>query len=178
MTLTLGHETLPSTLSTLYIMWSMNLECLKLICPTNWEEMRLQENTLFDLTLPWGSGSHCPIRSTLCHLWTCKVWSCCVQQFRRCIYKKIHFLTIDIGTRSHETFPVPSTSCDICTCKVWSCYVQQFRRRCIYKKIHYFTFDLRVKVIKSRSQVILPSTLYIIRPMHLQIFKLICPMIK
>ena len=37
---------LPSTLS---IMWPMHLQSLKLLCLTVYEEMHLQENTLFDL---------------------------------------------------------------------------------------------------------------------------------
>ena len=42
----------------------------------------------------------CPVPSTLCDLWTCKVWSCYIQWFRRrYIYKKIHYLTFghDLG---------------------------------------------------------------------------------
>ena len=66
--------------------------------------------------------------------------------------------------------PVPSTSCDLCTCQVWSCYVQWFRRRYICKKIHYLTLTLG-----SRSHEVLPSTLDIMWPMHMQNLKLLLP---
>ena len=65
--------------------------------------MHLQENTVFDLwPWPWGQ---CHLRfcllSTSCDQCTCKFWSCYIQRFRRrCIYKKIHYLTFD--PRSHE----------------------------------------------------------------------------
>ena len=68
---------------------------------------------------------------------------------------------------------VPSTSCDKCTCKVWSYYVQQFRRRCIYKKIHNLTLTLG-----SRSNELLPSTFYIMWPMHQQSLQLLLPTVQ
>ena len=48
---------------------------------------------------------------------TCKVSSCYVQQFRRCIYQK-YFI---ISYYHTKCCPVPSTSYDLCTFKVWSC---------------------------------------------------------
>ena len=104
----MSHKTLPSTL---YIMWPMHLKTLKLLCPMVHEEMNLQENALFDFW-SWPCGQcptkHCPVPSTSCDLCTCKVWRCNVQQFRRCIFKKIHYLTFDqrsnnVKSRSHET---------------------------------------------------------------------------
>ena len=154
-----------------------------------------------------GHTKCCPVPSTSCHLFTCKVWSCYIQWLRRrCIYKKIHNMTLTLESRSHKMLPntlhiiwpmhlqnlkflrqfrrcinkkehyltltlgqgqmkcclVPSLSCDICTCEVWCCHFQQFRRF-IYKKIHYLTFDL-----ESRSYEVLPSTIFIMWPMHLQ----------
>ena len=44
-----SHEVLPSTLN---IMWPMHRQNLKLLLPKVYEEMRLQENTLFELW-PW-----------------------------------------------------------------------------------------------------------------------------
>ena len=78
-----SHEVLPSTLD---IMWSMHRQNLKLLLPKVYEEMHLQENTLFDLwPWPWGQGhTKChPVPSTSCDLRIYKVWSCYVQQFRR-----------------------------------------------------------------------------------------------
>ena len=85
-TLTLGsrsHETSPSTLD---IMWPMHRQNLKLLLRKVYEEMHLQENTLFDLwPWPWGQGHmKChPVPSTSCDLCTYKVSSCYVQRFRR-----------------------------------------------------------------------------------------------
>ena len=81
LTLTLGsrsHETSPSTLD---IMWPMHRQNLKLLLCKVYEEMHLQENTLFDLwPWPWGQGhTKChPVPSTSCDLCTYKVWSCYV----------------------------------------------------------------------------------------------------
>ena len=86
LTFTLGsrsHERLPSTLD---MMWPMHRQNLKLLLWKVYEEMHLQENTLFDLwPWPWGQGhTKChPVPSTSCDLCTYKVWSCYVQRFRR-----------------------------------------------------------------------------------------------
>ena len=93
---------------------------------------------IWPLTLTLGSRSHkiwsltltqdtkcCPVPSTLYDLFSNKVWSCYVKRFRRrCIYKKIQYLTLDLGGQGHtKCCPVPSTSCDLFSYKVWSCYV-------------------------------------------------------
>ena len=70
------------------------------------------------------------------------------------------------GQGHTKCYPVASTSYDLCTCEHWSCYVQWFRRRCIYKKMHYLTLTLR-----SRSHEVVPSTLYIMWPMHRKKFE-------
>ena len=58
----------------------------KLLLPKVYEEMRLQENTLFDLW-PWLWGQdhtkRHPVPSTSCDLCIYKVWSCYVQWLRR-----------------------------------------------------------------------------------------------
>ena len=81
LTLTLGsrsHKMLPSTL---YIMWPILLQSLKLLCQKVNEEMHLQENSIFDL-IPWPRGQGhtkcCPVPSTSCDLFSFKVWSCYV----------------------------------------------------------------------------------------------------
>ena len=62
------------------------------------EKMHLQENTV-DLDL--GGQGHkkcCPVRSTSCDLCTYRVLSYYVKRFRRrSIYKKIQYLTFDLG---------------------------------------------------------------------------------
>ena len=78
---------LPSTL-----MWSFQLQSLKLLRQSVKEEIHLQENTLFDLwPWPWGQGhtKYHTVLSTSCDLLTYKVWSCYLLRFRRRnIYKK------------------------------------------------------------------------------------------
>ena len=65
---------------------------------------------------PWNWG-RChtkwfPVPSASYDPCTCKVWSCYVKQFRRGIYKKIHYLTfgLDIGSRSQANVTRTSTS--------------------------------------------------------------------
>ena len=75
LTWTLGsrsHKMLPSTL---YIMWPIQLQGLRLPRPTVKEEIHLQENTLCN-PWPWGKGhtKWCSVLSTLSSLLTCKVW--------------------------------------------------------------------------------------------------------
>ena len=53
-----------------------------------------------------------PVPSTSCDLYICKVWSCYVQQFNRCIYKKIHY------------FPWPKTLLSTLYI-VWPIYMQK-----------------------------------------------------
>ena len=123
---------------------------------------------------PWTQGEGgqghikcCPVPSTSCDVCTSKVWCCYIPWLRRrCIYKKIHYLTLTLGSRSHKYFPVSSTSYDLWTRKVWYCYIPQLRRRWIYKKIHHLTFG-------SRSREMLPSTLHIMWPIQLQNLKLL-----
>ena len=57
------------------------------------------------LTLTLGPGS------TSFVLCTCEICSCCDKRFRRCIYKKIQYLTLLLPTT--QGCPVPSTSWDI-----------------------------------------------------------------
>ena len=78
------------------------------------------------------------------HNWTLESSSCetlpsaiCIIQ--RCIYKKIHYLTFDIG--------VPSTSCEVATSN---------GKRDALQEIHYLTLDKG-----SMSRKMFPSTLYI-----------------
>ena len=84
-----SHKMLPSTLD---FMWPMHQQSLMLLHPMVEEKMYLQENTLFDLH---GHTKCCPAPSTLCDLCTNKVLYCYIPRLRRrCIYKKIHYLTL------------------------------------------------------------------------------------
>ena len=91
-----SHKMLPSTL---YIMWPIQVQSLKLLCLTV-KEMHLQEITSYDLW-PWirgqGHTKCCPVPSTSCDLSRYKVWSCYIEWLRRrCIYKKLYYLTFDL----------------------------------------------------------------------------------
>ena len=66
----------------------------------------LTRNIWFDLDTR--SRSHEALPSTSCDLCTCKLWSCYDQWLRRCITKKIHWLTLtprSRGSRSHKVLP-------------------------------------------------------------------------
>ena len=103
-----------------YTVWPMNLQSLNLLRPRVYRRC-IYKKILFYKLLNFllGRMKCCPVPLKSCDLCTCKVWSCYIQWFRRCIYKKIHKIlpnTLYIMT-------------DLCTCKVWSCKVQRFRRK-------------------------------------------------
>ena len=84
-----SHETLPSAF---FIMWHM-IERFRRRCVYK---------KIIIWPCPWGQGhkKYCPVPSISCDLCICKVWSCCPQWSRRkCIYKKIHFLTLTLGIK-------------------------------------------------------------------------------
>ena len=114
------------------------------------EKKHLQKIDYMTLTYMGQGNTKCfPVPSKSYDLCTCKIWNCYVQQFRRrCIYKKIHYLTLTFGSRLHNVAPVPSTLCDLCIYRVWSYYVKSFRRRSIYKKFNIWPLTL---TLGSRS---------------------------
>ena len=111
---------------------------LKLLLLKHYEQMRFQENTLFDLDLhlgvkvtqnvaqyPWHDVTYAQAKfkvATSKSLWG--------DAFTR----KYIIRPWPWGQGHTKCHPVPSTSCDLCTYKIWSCYVQRFRRRYNYKK--------------------------------------------
>ena len=92
--------------STLYIMWPMHLQCLKLLRPTVKEEMHFQEIAIF---VRWpsrqGHTKCCPVPYTSRDLCTYKVRNCWWRS--RCIYKKIQYcdVILTLGSRPDEMFP-------------------------------------------------------------------------
>ena len=105
LTLTLGsrpHQMLPSTLD---IMWPMHQQSLMLLHPTVKESAFTRKYIIWPW--PWGQGhtKYCPVPSTSCDQCTSKVWCCCISRLRRCIYKKIHYMTLTLGSRPHKTLP-------------------------------------------------------------------------
>ena len=73
---TLGSRSLKMLPRTLYIMWPIQLQSLKLLQPTVYKEIHLLENTLFDLwPWPWGQDHRkcCPEPSASCELFRYKV---------------------------------------------------------------------------------------------------------
>ena len=100
----MSHEMLPSTLD---IMWPMHQQSLMLLHYMVKEKMHLQENTLFEIELgvkvtrnipqyPRHHVSYAPAQFDYCNI---------PRLMRRCIYKKIHWLTLTIGSRSREMLP-------------------------------------------------------------------------
>ena len=147
--------------SALQIIWPMHLPNLKLLRPTVYEKMDLQESKLYDLDLGVkvtqnvaqyhphhvtyapvnfevamsnGSGEDSFTRKYIIWPWGIWPWPQDQSHMKCCL--------------------VPSTSCDLCTGKIWSCYFQNIMRRCVFKKIHYLTFDLDlgVKVTQNIAQ--------------------------
>ena len=95
-----SHRILPSTL---YILWPMCQQNLMLLHPTVKEKMHLQE--IHYLTLR---------TSISCDLCIYKVWSCYVKMFgRRCIYKKINYLTLTRNVAQYSLHHVTSTATKI-----------------------------------------------------------------
>ena len=103
-----AHEALPSTSCDL-------CTCKVWSCYGKW----LRDALLWKYIIwPWPQGQGytkcCSVPSTLCDLCTCKMWCCYIPWFRnRCTYKKIHYLTLTLVSRSHKMLLVPSTSCDL-----------------------------------------------------------------
>ena len=102
-----------------------------------------------------GSRSHEALPSKSCALCTCKVWSCYVQWLRRCIYKKIHHLTLNPRSRgswSHEMLP---SALDI----MWPMHQQSLilLHPMVKVKMHLqentlYDLDLGIKVTKNVAQ--------------------------
>ena len=92
----------------LYIMWPVYLQNLKLLWPMV-KEMHYQEITRGSWPQGQGGQGHTKcflVPLTSCDLCTSKVWCCYILWLRRrCIYKKIHYLTLALGSRSHKMLP-------------------------------------------------------------------------
>ena len=172
--------------STLYTMSPMHLQSLKLLCPA----MHLQENTLF---------VNCPVLSTSCGvIYAPAKFEVArnIQQFRRrCIYKKIHFLTLTFKVSQNiAQFPLhhviyASTKFEVASSN--SLKEDAFTRKyilwpwgqgqsvaqyplhhcdlCICKVWSCYIQQFRRRCIyKKKKHETSPSTLYIMWSMHLQ----------
>ena len=128
-------------------MWPMYLQSLKVLQPMV-KEMHYHENTFF-------------VPSTLCDLCTSKMWCCYFPWLgRRCIYKKIHYLTLTLGSRSHKMLP---STLDI----MWPMRQQSLilLHPTVKEKIHlqektFFVLDLWVKVTGNVAQCPLHHVTY------------------
>ena len=80
---------------------------------------------------------------------------------------------LDLG--SHEMLQVPFTSCKLCTGKVCGaiCTSNSWQGDAFTRK-----YIMRPLTFGSRSNISMPSILYIMWPMHLQILKLLCTTVK
>ena len=169
-----SHKMLPCTL---YIMWPIHLQSLKLLSLTVKEEIHLQENSIFDLwPWPWDQGhiKCCPVPSTSCGLFSYKVWSCYVKMFRRrCIYKKIQYLTFDIDlgvkiTQNVAQYPLHHVTYSATKFEV--AMSNSLGGDTFTRKYNIWPLTL---TLESRSNEMLPSTLYIMWPIQLQSLKLL-----
>ena len=127
---------------------------------------------------PWPSGqghTKCfPVTSTLCDLLSYKVWSCYVKRFRRrCIYKKIQYLTFDLGlgvkvTRKVAQYPLHHVTYSATKFEV-------ARSNCLGGDTFtrkYIIWSLTL-TLGSRSHKMFPSNLYFLWPFQLQSLKLL-----
>ena len=125
----------------------------------------LKENTLFDLW-PWSQGqgvnatrdvAHA-VPSTSSDLCTSKVWCCYIPRLRiKCIYKKIHYLTLILVIRKVAQYPLHHVTYALQSLKLLS---QMFKRRYIFKNIHNLTFDLGVNVTRNVAKYPLHHVTY------------------
>ena len=127
---------------------------------------------------PWpsrqGQTKCCPVPSTSCDLCTYRVWSYYVKSFRRkCIYKKIQYLTFDLDlvvkvTQNVAQYPLhhvtyPATKFEVARSNRLG--GDTFTRK-------YIIWSLTL-TLGSRSHKMLPSNLYIMWPFLLQSLKLL-----
>ena len=129
---------------------------------------------------PWPQGQGhmkcCLVPATSCDLCAGKIWSCYFQNImRRCVFKKIHYLTIDLDlgvkvTQNIAQYPLHHVTYtrakfEVATSK--SLWGDAFTRKYIIRPL--------TLTLGSRSHEMSPSTLYIMWSMHLQSFKLLRP---
>ena len=136
----------------------------------------------WDLCVTLGSRSHkmLPSRvpSTPYDLCTCKVWSPCMQWFRRrCILQGstlfyLHLGPRSLGSRSHKMLPSTLHT-------VWPLHLQIFKllMTAMSNGLGGYSFTRKYIIwpltLMSRSYELLLSTFYIMWPMHLQSLKLL-----
>ena len=99
-----------------------------------------------------------PVPSTSCDLCTSKVWCCYIPWLRRCIYKKKHYLTLTLGSRSYKRLP---STLDI----IWPMHKQSLMllHPTVKEKMHLQEnklFDLGVKVTWNVAQCPLHHVAY------------------
>ena len=128
-----SHKMLPSTLD---IMWPMHQQSLILLHPMVKEKTHLQENTLLNLYLRvkvTQNVAQCPLHHVTYSATKFEVAT--PKGMRRCIYKKIQYLTFDLDL---------------------GVYIY------IYKKIHNWIFDLDlgIKVTQNVAQYPLHHVTY------------------
>ena len=116
---------------------------------------------------PWPQGQgHMKcylVPSTSCDLCTGKIWSCYFQNImRRCVFKKINYLTFDLDLGVKVTQNAPSTL-DI----MWPMHRQNLKLllQKVYKEMHLqgntlFDLDLGVKVTRNVTQYPLHHMIY------------------
>ena len=109
LTLTFGtrsHRIMSGRTSTLYIMSPMHLQSLKLLCPMVKEEMHLQEKKIYDpkVKVTYNIAQYPQHHKTYIPAQFEVATSNILREDAK-IYKKIHYLTLTLGSRSYEVLP-------------------------------------------------------------------------
>ena len=157
-----SNEALPSTSCDI-------CTCKVWSCNDQWLRKCITKNIHYLTLTPRSRGqghTRSPVPSTSCDLCTSKVWCCYIPWLRRrCIYKKMHYLTMTLVTftprsRSHKMLP--------CTFDImWPMHQQSLilLHPTVKEKMHLqentlFDFDLWVKVTQNVAQCPLHHVTY------------------
>ena len=117
---------------------------------------------IFDAAMTYGLGCnaftrdiwfdldpyHEALPSTSCDLCTCKVWSCYGKWLRRCITKKIHYLTLTLRSRESRSHKMLPSTLDI----MWPMHQQSVMLlHPMVKKMHFQENNYLTLTLGSRS---------------------------
>ena len=103
--LDLGPSSYKMLPSILHILWPTYLQNLKLLRLSLGKAALTRNDIIWTWHRVQDRVKCCPVPSISCDIYSCKVWRCYVEGLRRrCIYRKIHYLTLTLGSRSQKMF--------------------------------------------------------------------------
>ena len=129
---------------------------------------------LFLWPLPWGQGytKCCPVPSSSFQLCTCEVWSCYVKRLKRRWNSRKNIIWP--WRQAHiRCCSILFTSYDLCTYKILIAMSNSLGEDAFTRKDIIWPLTLN-----SRSYEVLPSTLNIKWPIHMQSLKVLCRRVK